>query len=135
MEVKELPTETLVSAYLKLRDTIQEREERHKEEIASLKEQYELVANELLEVCNAHNANSISTSNGTITRRVQNRYWTSDWETMREFIRENDAFELLEKRINNNNMKQFLEENPDLFPVGLQCDSKYVVQVRKPNKK
>jgi hypothetical protein len=54
---------------------------------------------------------------------------------MYEFIRENDAMHLLEQRIHNGNMKQFLSENPDELPVGLQADSKYVVRVRKPTAK
>lgn len=135
MEDNELPTEALVSAYIKLREEIAKREEKHKEEIAHIREQFDMVADKLLEVCNEHNADSIKTPHGTISRRVQARYWTSDWDSMREFIREHDAFDLMEKRINNNNMRQFLEENPELFPVGLQCDRKFVIHVRKPNAK
>jgi hypothetical protein len=63
------------------------------------------------------------------------RYWTSDWETMYRFIKENDVPQLLEQRIHNGNMKQFLQENPEAFPAGLQCDRKYVIQVRKPTNK
>ena len=29
------------------------------------------------------------------------------------------------------NLKQFLEENPNLLPAGLQADSKYTVVVRR----
>ena len=135
MSEENLPTEALVSAYLKLRDEIQKREEEHKQEIATLREQFDMVAARLLDVCNDLNADSIKTPNGTISRRVQSRYWTSDWDAMREFVREHDAFDVLEKRINSNNMRVFLEENPELFPVGLQCDKKFVVQVRKPTNK
>jgi len=69
------------------------------------------------------------------TRRVTQRYWTTDWDTLYKFIRENDAPFLLEQRIHNGNMKQFLEENPEAFPAGLQCDRKYAVTVRKPTGK
>jgi hypothetical protein len=54
---------------------------------------------------------------------------------MYKFIAENDAYHLLEKRIHNTNMKEFLEENPDALPIGLQSDRKYAVSVRKPTKK
>ena len=75
------------------------------------------------------------TNAGTLSRRVQTRYWSTDWERFYQFVGDNDAFHLLEKRIHNTNMKHFLEENPDLLPVGLQVDNKYVVQVRKPSEK
>jgi hypothetical protein len=32
-------------------------------------------------------------------------------------------------------MREFLEINPDAFPVGMQAERKYTVQVRKPTKK
>jgi hypothetical protein len=32
-------------------------------------------------------------------------------------------------------MKEFLEDNPDQMPVGLQTNRKYILSVRKPTKK
>jgi hypothetical protein len=47
---------------------------------------------------------------------------------------ENDAIDLLEKRIAQTNMKTFLEENPGLVPPGLNSNTEYAVSVRKPSK-
>jgi hypothetical protein len=124
-----------VSEYLEVRTAIHVMEDAHKEELAALKEKFEAIASRLLDVCNENNADSIKTASGTVSRRISERYWSSDWGSMREFIIEHQAPELLEQRIHNGNMKQFLEENPDLLPAGLQNDRKYVVQVRKPNAK
>jgi len=38
---------------------------------------------------------------------------------------------LFERRISQLNMQQFLEENPDLLPAGLNVDSKYTVSIRR----
>jgi hypothetical protein len=54
---------------------------------------------------------------------------------MHQFIKENDAIHLLEKRVHGSNMKEFLEANPDVAPPGLQVNRKYTVSVRKPAKK
>ena len=134
-DVKDLPADELVRIYRKIRDTVDELEEAHKERIAILKGQLTTVGDALLDICNKQNADSIKTTQGTISRRVSERFWTTDWEQMYKFIRESDAMLLLEQRIHNGNMKQFLEENPDAMPAGLQCDRKYVVSVRKPTKK
>jgi hypothetical protein len=72
---------------------------------------------------------------GTVTRRTVTRYWTNDWESMYQFIKEQDAPFLLEQRIHNGNMRQFLEENPDTLPMGLNADTKYAITVRKPTNK
>jgi hypothetical protein len=44
---------------------------------------------------------------------------------------EHNAPELLERRIQQTNMKQFLEENPDLHPAGLNVDRTYAITVRR----
>jgi hypothetical protein len=129
-ETKPAP-DVLVKTYIKLRDAIADAEEAHKERMEAYKQQFDTIAASLLEICNTINADSIRTPFGTITRKVTTRYWTNDWDSMRGFIKEHDALDLLEQRIHNGNMRQFLDENPDLFPMGLQVDSKYAVQVRR----
>jgi hypothetical protein len=127
--------EQTVEVYLKIRDAIDELKERQKEELAKLEEQFEVVANTLLDFCNSQNLDSVKTKAGTISRRVSSRYWTSDWDSLSRVIFEHDAIYLLERRIHNGNMKQFLEDNPEAFPPGLQANSSYTVQVRKPSNK
>jgi len=122
----------LVAEYLVLRNAIQEKEAAHKEEIASLKEPFDRISMQILERCNEQNADSIRTPAGTISRRVTTRYWTTDWETMYAFINENAAPFLLEQRIHNTNMRQFIQDNPDAYPAGLQADNRYAIQVRRP---
>lgn len=125
----------LVSIYLKIRNAVEEKEAQQKAELQELKDQFEVISNKLLEFCNEQNLDSIKTPVGTVSRRVSSRYWTSDWDSMYQFIGENSAPFLLEQRIHNTNMRQFLDDNPDKFPAGLQNERKYAVQVRKPTAK
>jgi len=129
------PADKLVPVYIKIRDAIREKEHQHKEEMAALKEQLDSVGQALLDICEENGQDGFKTPEGTVTRRITSRYWTSDWEAMYKTIKEHDAPHLLEQRIHNGNMKQFLEENPDVLPAGLQADRKYTVQVRKPTSK
>ena len=135
MEESAIPADRLVAVYRRIRAAIEEREEAHTQEINTLKEKLEMVSDKLLKICNEQNLDSLRTPEGTVTRRVKSRYWTTDWEQMYKFIKENDAPFLLEQRVHNGNMKQFLEENPDQHPAGLQVDSKYAITVRKPTNK
>jgi hypothetical protein len=127
--------DALTAMYIKIRDVVRDKEEKHAEDMQELKEHLDAVSARLLEVCNEQNADSIRTSSGTISRRIQSRYWTTDWESMYAFIEEHAAPFLLEKRIHNGNMKEFLEGNPDVLPIGLQAERKFIIQVRKPNAK
>jgi hypothetical protein len=130
-----MPADKLVRVYRKIRDAINEKEEAHKTEIAELRAQLDVVGVKLLEICNTQNMDSLRTPEGTATRRAVTRYWTNDWEAMYGFIKDHDAPFLLEQRIHNGNMKQFLEENPETLPIGLNADTKYVISVRKPTNK
>jgi hypothetical protein len=121
----------LAAIYIKMREAVKEKEE----EIKIIKTQQERINQELLDLCEEQNLDSLKTPAGTVTRRVQTNFWTSDWEEMHKFIKENDAFHLLEKRIHNTSMKEFLADNPDQMPVGLQTNRKYILSVRKPTKK
>ncbi len=135
MELKDVPADKLVAIYRKIRGVIDEKEAAHKDEIRELKEHLDIVTTKILEICNEQNLDSLRTPMGTVTRRTVTRYWTNDWESMYRFIKEQDAPHLLEQRIHNGNMRQFLEENPDTLPMGLNADTKYAITVRKPTNK
>jgi hypothetical protein len=133
-EGHDVSAETLAEIYVKIRDARSSLKERFEQEDSVLKEQLDTLAGKMLDLCKNIDADSIRTSAGTIIRKVDTRYWTTDWDAMYQFVEENDAFPLLEKRIHQTNMKQFLEEHPDKLPVGLQADSKYTVVVRRSTK-
>ena len=85
----------------------------------------------LVDYCKEHGVESVRTAEGLFYRTVKQRYWTSDWEAMHKFVMEHSVPEFFEKRLNQTNVKQFLEENPDLVPKGLNVDSEYTISVRK----
>lgn len=132
---KELSVDAMVATYRKIRDAKQEKETAHKEEMADLNSKLDLITARLLELFSEQGVESLRTASGTVTRRAVTRYWTSDWESMYNFIREQDAPHLLEQRIHGGNMREFLEDNPDVTPVGLNSDTRYAITVRKPTSK
>jgi hypothetical protein len=96
-----------------------------------LEAQQEMIQQELLNICKETGSDGLRTQYGTVSRRIAKKYWTSDWESLYKFIKENDAFHFLHQRISNLNVDKFLEENPDLHPPGLQADASYTVVVRR----
>ena len=131
MSDEKLNAEKLTSVYLKIKDKRSELSVEFKEKDAELVEQLDKVKKALLDYCQEQGVDSVRTSAGLFYRSARTRYWTSDWSSLHEFILDNGVPELLDKRVNQTNMKQFLEENPDLVPKGLNVDSEYVVSVRR----
>jgi hypothetical protein len=124
-------TEKLVRAYIKMRDARSVLAAEFEAKDKEIKAQMDIIESYLLEVCKSAGASSINTGAGTIIRSVKTRYWTSDWESMHEFIRENNALELLERRVAQTAMAEFIEAYPDKVPKGMNVDSKYTVVVRR----
>ena len=131
MSEEKLTAEKLTSVYLKIKDKRAELSAEFKDKDAELVEQLDKVKRALLDYCEEQGVDSVKTSAGLFYRSARTRYWTSDWSSMHDFILENEVPELLDKRVNQSNMKQFLEENPTLVPKGLNVDSEYVVSVRR----
>lgn len=121
----------LVQVYIKIRDAKAQLEREYEDKVKGLNTQLEAIETELLEICKTTGQDGGKTEFGSFSRTVKSRYWTSDWDSMYSFIREHNAPELLEKRIHQGNIKEFLSENPDKLPTGLNVDSKYSIAVRR----
>lgn len=127
----DIPINTIVDTYIRIRDTKDALTNKYKAEAAELDEQMAVLKHKLLEVSKETGVTSFSTSNATAYRTVKNRFWTNDWESFYGFMREHGAMELLEKRIHQMNMKEFMEQNPDAHPPGLNIDSEYEITIRR----
>ena len=123
--------EKLTRVYLKIRNKKAEVSAEFKKQDDELTRQLDKVKGALLDYCKEQGVESVKTSVGLFYRSVKTRYWTSDWESMYKFILEHDVPEFFEKRLNQTCVRQFLEENPDTVPKGLNTDSEYVISVRK----
>jgi hypothetical protein len=130
-EKQSVPVDKLAGIYIKIRDARAKLKSDYEAKDTELQEQMDVIEEQLLEACKSIGADSIRTAAGTVIRSVKNRYWTNDWDSMYSFVREHDAFGLLERRIHQTNMKQFIEENPNLLPMGLNTDSRYSIVVRR----
>ena len=125
----------LAAVYIKIRDRRADLKKQFEAGDKDLEDQQNLLAERMLDICKDMDADSIRTPHGTIIRSVKSRYWTNDWDSMYSFIEEQGAFGLLEKRLHQTNMKDFLSENPDVCPQGLNVESQYTVVVRRSKEK
>jgi hypothetical protein len=130
-EVDDGLAQKLTRVYLKIRDEKARVSAEFKKKEDDLNQQLDKVKAALLDFCKEQGVDSVKTSEGLFYRSVKTRYWTSDWEAMHHFVMEHNVPEFLEKRLNQTNVKAFLEENPDVVPKGLNVDSEYIISVRK----
>ena len=127
MDQEEVPLDKLVRIYMKMRAKLSELDA----QVESIKEQQQLLKNEIKDRIRSVGAKSMKTEYGTVSLTEKTRYYTQDWDSFKRFVIENDAVDLLEKRIAQTNMKLFLQENPTLVPPGLNSDTEIDVSIRK----
>ena len=119
----------LVKIYLTIREARAKLEEQDKQ----LKEEMEVISTAMLAICNEANADSIKTQEGTVIRQTKDRFYCSDWDSLKQFILENNAVDLLERRIHQTNFKEFMSEHQaDGLPPGVNCMREFAISVRKP---
>jgi hypothetical protein len=123
--------DVLVKAYIKLRSAKDDLRRNYDLQDKDLQDQMNIIQSEILDFCRNSGLDSLKTKYGTAMRSVKERYWCTDWDSFRNFVKENDAIELFEKRIHQTNMKQFMETNPELLPPGMNIEREYSITIRK----
>lgn len=129
-----IPMDKLAKVYRKMAAKIQELTSEYDAAVEEIKRQQDAVKTALKDQMLVMGVSSVRTDNGTVVLSTKTRYNTQDWDSFKEFIKEHDAIDLLEKRIAQTNMGTFLEENPGVVPPGLNSMTEYAISVRKPTK-
>jgi hypothetical protein len=125
----------IVETYLAIRD---ERDKLSREHDAKDKE----LANDLAEIeqvllnsCNEISADSIKTEVGTIIKTTRESFVCGDWDNFKQFVKDNDAIELLQQRIHQSNFKEFLSNREEEgLPPGISNMREFKITVRKPSR-
>lgn len=129
-----VPIDKLARIYRKMQAKIQQLTTAYESEVETIKAQQDAIRTALKDQLMSLGVKSVNTAEGTVILGTKTRYSTQDWDAFKDFIKEHDAIDLLEKRIAQTNMATFLQENPNLVPPGLNSNSEYTISVRKPSK-
>ena len=121
----------LVKAYRALRDKRSELKTAFEEQDTVLANKQDTIQGVLLQHCNDNDVTSVKTDEGTFFRQKKVNYWCSDWDNFYKWVVEKNIPEILQKRINQKNLKEYLGEHDDI-PIGLQSNAVYTITVQKP---
>jgi hypothetical protein len=124
-EVEAIPLDKLVAIHSK----IKAKQAQLDKALADLEEQREEIRLAIKDQMKALGLTSVKTSSGTVSLMKSTRYNTQDWDSFKAFVLEHQVVDLLEKRIAQANMAQFLEENPGVLPPGLNSVTGFDIRV------
>lgn len=117
----------LMRVYAKMRDKLVGMQD----DVTKLESDMKTIKAALLTHCKTNGIDSIRTPYGLAYRTTKTMYSTSDWESFHKFVLENDAPFLLEKKLHQGNVKEFLTDNPELIPPGLNSSSEYTITIKR----
>ena len=128
---EEFSLEQVAAAIVAIRDEITKINKEADKKVKALEREKEALEKYCDQKLEQSGVESAKTASGTIMRQERVRFTTEDWERMYRFIEDNDAVELLEKRIHQTNMRRFLEDNPEKEPKGLNAFRETKIVVRR----
>ena len=133
-ETTELNLEELVKIYLTIRTEREKLKAGWEVKDSELEQEMKLLEQSMLTVCNDTNASSIRTESGTVIRSLKERFTTNDWDNFKKFVLDNEAIDLLERRIHQGYFKEFMAEHKDDgLPPGVNVMREFTIVVRKPS--
>jgi hypothetical protein len=121
----------VVAAYLKLRLKKESIEAQVKDEVKTLKDKMEQLEAWIKEQADAQGVTSFKTKHGTAFLTTTDYANVADWDSVLTFIRENEAFDMLEKRISKVAVRGYIDANKAV-PPGVNYGTKLEVNIRKP---
>jgi len=122
--------EQVVETYLKLRRKKEAVENETKEKVADIKAKMTKLESWLMQKADEDGVTSFKTSAGTAFVTTTDFANVADWDAVLTFIKENDAFDMLEKRVSKTAVKAHMDETGDV-PPGITYGSKVGINVRK----
>jgi hypothetical protein len=133
-ETTELKLDDLVNVYLTIRNEREKLKASWEVKDGELEQEMKVLEQSMLTVCNDTNASSIRTESGTVIRTLKERFTTNDWDNFKKFVLDNEAIDLLERRIHQGNFKEFMAEHQgEGLPPGVNVMREFTIVVRKPS--
>lgn len=120
----------LVEGYIKLRDAKATRKAAYEADVAKIETMMAKVEGKLLAYFQESGIESVRTDAGTAYKSARTSATVADRDAFFEFVREHDAYGMLEARCSKNAVAEWKEANGDL-PPGLNWSEEVVVGFRR----
>ena len=129
-----ITVDSAIGAYMVLRRKKEAIEAKVKEDISEIKAKMEKIEAWIKQQADAQGVTSFKTPHGTAFMTTTDYANVADWDAVLSYIRENEAYDMLEKRISKIAVRGYIEQNKSV-PPGVNYGTKLEVNIRKPTTK
>ncbi len=120
----------IVERYVQLRDKLAEMKAEYEASTAGLKSGMAKLENAIMATLNEQGVESVRTNAGTAFKSISTSATVADWDAYLAFVKDNDRWDMLEKRCAKLAVEQYRSANDDL-PPGINWKSAATVNVRR----
>lgn len=120
----------IVERYVLLRDRRAQMKADYEASVADINAGLSKLENAILVTLNAQGAESFRTAHGTAYKSTSTSATVADWDSLLGFIRTNERWDMLEKRVAKTAVEQYRNEQDDL-PPGINWREAVSVGVRR----
>ena len=122
----------VISAYMTLRSQKEAIEAETKEKVKGIKTKMEKIEAWIKTQADEQGVTSFKTKSGTAFLTTTDYANVADWDSVLEFIRTNEAFDMLEKRVSKTAVRGYIDMNKAV-PPGVNYGTRLDVNIRKPS--
>lgn len=122
----------LSATYLKIREAKLARKHAWEAEEEAFDAKLATIEGFMLSHLNQHGMNSVNTNGGTFYKQESIKPNIVDDIAFFAWVKDNDAFDALERRVKVGFVKDFAEQHEGGLPPGLAASREWVIRVRKP---
>lgn len=126
--------DSAIGAYMMLRRKKEAIEAKVKDEVSEIKAKMEKLEAWIKQQADTMGVTSFKTPHGTAFLTTTDYANVADWDAVLTYIRENEAYDMLEKRISKMAVRGYIEQNKAV-PPGVNYGTKLEVNIRKPTAK
>ena len=126
-----ITVDSVIATYMKLRSQKESIEAETKDRVSGIKAKMEKLEAWIKEQADAQGVTSFKTRHGTAFLTTSDYANVADWDSVLDFIRENEAYDMLEKRISKVAVRGYIDQNKTV-PPGVNYGTRLDVNIRKP---
>lgn len=119
-----------VAKFIQLRDERDALKKRHSAELEGITAKMERIETAIMRLFQKTGQKSAKTTAGTPYLQTRVSASVADRDAFLKFVRENDAYEFLENRVNKTAVQQFMEEREEV-PPGVKVTTMQVLNVTR----
>jgi hypothetical protein len=120
----------IVERYVLLRDRKAQMKAEFDASVADINAAMDRLENAILQTLNAQGVESVRTDFGTAYKSTSISTSVADWDAFLAFVRDNDRYDMLEKRCAKTAIEQYRAANDDL-PPGVNWKPAVTVNIRR----